>query len=142
MACTYCGGRYKWVATEKLNTNIDPAPIVRAFMCRDCGRFTFWDQARKYARGYFSKRSRQETRQEIPKRQIRQVEQTQNEKIFYAILGKWSMTPREIRKYIQDVEAGKIEKDGKKISDMTTDLQDYDKTQTKADKDAENANRD
>ena len=38
------------------------------------------------------------------------------------------MTPREIRKYIEDVEAGKIARDNKKIADMTTDLQDYDKT--------------
>ena len=124
MACTYCGGRYKWVATEKLNTDLDPAPVVIAFMCKDCGRFCFWDKAVKYERGYFSKRSREP----IPKKQIRQIEQTQNEKIFYAILERYHMTPREIRKYIEDVEAGKIARDNKKIADMTTDLQDYDKT--------------
>jgi len=126
MSCKFCGGKYKWVATEKLNTNLDPAPIVKAFMCKDCGRFQFWDKALKYT----SKRSGYQ-RREIPKVQKRQIQQTEDEKIFYAILEKWSMTPREVRKYIEDVEAGKIERDSKKIADMTTDLQDYDKTQSR-----------
>ena len=68
-------------------------------------------------------------RREIPKIQKRQPQPTEDEKIFYAILQRWSMTPKEIRKYIQDVEDGKIKRDSKKIADMTTDLQDYDKIQ-------------
>ena len=94
MACRYCKGSYKWVATEKLNTDLDPAPIVKAFMCKDCGRFTFWDKAKSnYKKSGYKRR-------EIPKIQKRQPQPTEDEKIFYAILQRWSMTPKEIRKYI------------------------------------------
>ena len=95
-------------------------------MCKKCGRFLTMDKDMKRKKIGHQRSSNSNGKI----KSVKKMEQTEDEKKFYEILNKWNMTPREMRKYILDVEKKPHNPlESSRISKMSEDLKDYDKVE-------------
>ena len=126
MPCTYCNGKYKFVTCQVLKTDKPIHISVNVFMCKKCGRFLTMDKDMKRKKIGHQRSSNSNGKI----KSVKKMEQTEDEKKFYEILNKWNMTPREMRKYILDVEKKPHNPlESSRISKMSEDLKDYDKVE-------------